>query len=61
MNTYRLSVTFLKYAYPREDIVRWMERHSKTFYAYAMASRMIGEKRTFLIRQWIADMEEERL
>jgi F420-non-reducing hydrogenase small subunit len=48
-------------AIPREDIVRWIERHSKTYYAYAMASRMIGQKPTFLIRQWIADVEEDRL
>jgi F420-non-reducing hydrogenase small subunit len=46
---------------PRDEIVRWIERHSKTFYAYAMASRMIGKKPTFLIQQWIEEMEEDRL
>ncbi|MFZ5432476.1 MAG: methyl viologen-reducing hydrogenase [Calditrichota bacterium] len=46
---------------PREDIIRWIERNSKTFYAYAMATRMIGHKPTFLIKKWIADVEEEQL
>jgi F420-non-reducing hydrogenase small subunit len=48
-------------AIPREDIVRWIERNSKTYYAYAMATRMIGRKPTFLIKKWIAEVEEEQL
>ena len=34
-----------------------MERSAKTHYAYAMATEMIGNKPTFLIRKWIADVE----
>jgi F420-non-reducing hydrogenase small subunit len=44
---------------PREEIVASMERSGKSHYAYAMASRMVGEKPTFLIRKWIAEVEEE--
>jgi F420-non-reducing hydrogenase small subunit len=36
-----------------------MERSGKSHYAYAMASKMVGEKPTFLIRKWIAEVEEE--
>jgi F420-non-reducing hydrogenase small subunit len=46
---------------PREEIVRWIERNSKTYYAYAMATRMVGKKPTFLIKKWIAEVEEEQL
>ncbi|MSM39397.1 MAG: methyl viologen-reducing hydrogenase [Geobacter sp.] len=42
---------------PREQIVREIERTSKTHYSYTMATPMIGEKPTFLIRKWT---EEER-
>jgi F420-non-reducing hydrogenase small subunit len=48
-------------AIPREEIISWIERNSKTYYAYAMATRMIGRKPTFLIKKWIADVEEEQL
>lgn len=34
-----------------------MERTAKTQYAYAMATKMIGNKPTFLIKKWIADVE----
>ena len=34
-----------------------MEKSAKTHYAYAMATKMIGNKPTFLIRKWIAEME----
>lgn len=44
---------------PRDEIVAGMERAGKSHYAYAMASRMVGEKPTFLIRKWIAEVEEE--
>ncbi len=46
-------------AIPYEAVVSEIERSSKSHYSYAMASRMIGQKPTFLIRQWIAGMEEE--
>lgn len=46
-------------AIPREEIVASMERSGKSHYAYAMASKMVGEKPTFLIRKWIAEVEEE--
>ncbi len=39
------------------DIKRHMEKSAKTHYAYAMATMMIGNKPTFLIRKWIADVE----
>lgn len=42
---------------PAEDIVTKMEKSAKTHYAYAMATKMIGNKPTFLIRKWIADVE----
>ncbi|MBI5655670.1 MAG: methyl viologen-reducing hydrogenase [Geobacter sp.] len=42
---------------PKEQIVREIERTSKTHYSYTMATPMIGEKPTFLIRKWT---EEER-
>ena len=38
-------------------IVAAMEGSAKTHYAYAMASRMVGKKPTFLIHKWIADVE----
>jgi F420-non-reducing hydrogenase small subunit len=40
-----------------ETIVNHIERSAKTHYAYAMATRMIGNKPTFLIHKWIADVE----
>lgn len=43
---------------PQEEIVRAIERGAKNYYSYAMASRMIGHKPTFLIKKWIADVEE---
>lgn len=42
----------------REDAVRAIERSAKTHYAYAMATRMIGGKPTFRVRQWISGTEE---
>ena len=44
-------------AIEQETIVAHMERTAKTQYAYAMATRMIGNKPTFLIKKWIADVE----
>lgn len=45
-------------AISRDHIVSEMERSAKSHYSYAMASRMIGEKPTFLIKKWIAEVEE---
>ena len=36
-----------------------MEKSAKTHYAYAMATKMIGNKPTFLIRKWIAEGEAQ--
>ena len=44
----------------RQDIVAKLERDAKTHYAYAMATDMIGSKPTFLIKKWIAAIEEAR-
>lgn len=40
-----------------DTIKEHMEKSAKTHYAYAMATKMIGNKPTFLIRKWIADVE----
>jgi len=45
-------------AIPYQDIVLFMERSAKTHYAYAMATKMIGDKPTFLINKWIAEVEK---
>jgi F420-non-reducing hydrogenase small subunit len=42
-----------------EDIISSMEKAAKSHYAYAMATRMVGEKPTFLINKWIAEVEEQ--
>lgn len=42
---------------PKDAIRENMEKSAKTHYAYAMATKMIGNKPTFLIRKWIADVE----
>ncbi|MDR3632154.1 MAG: hypothetical protein P4L42_17680 [Desulfocapsaceae bacterium] len=42
------------------DIRKHMEKSAKTHYAYAMATKMIGNKPTFLIRKWIAEVEDQR-
>ncbi len=47
-------------AIPRQEIIAGIERSSKTHYAYAMATKMIGKKPTFLIKKWIAEAEEEQ-
>ncbi|MBM9604816.1 hypothetical protein [Desulfopila inferna] len=44
-------------ALENETIVSHMEKSAKTHYAYAMATKMIGNKPTFLIHKWIADVE----
>ena len=40
-----------------ETIKTHMEKTAKTQYAYAMATKMIGNKPTFLIKKWISDVE----
>lgn len=42
---------------PYETITGYLEKSAKTQYAYAMATGMIGNKPTFLIRKWIAEGE----
>lgn len=44
-------------AIDRDTIMAHMEKSAKTHYAYAMATKMIGNKPTFLIHKWIADVE----
>lgn len=41
----------------KQTIIKHIEKSAKTHYAYAMATKMIGNKPTFLIRKWIADVE----
>lgn len=43
---------------PYESIMAEMERSAKTHYAYAMATKMIGGKPTFLINKWIDEVEK---
>jgi F420-non-reducing hydrogenase small subunit len=40
-----------------DTIINHIEKSAKTHYAYAMATKMIGNKPTFLIQKWIADVE----
>ena len=42
---------------PYDTIKVSLENSAKTHYAYAMATRMIGNKPTFLIRKWMAEGE----
>lgn len=42
---------------PYDDVVRAMEHSAKSYYAYAMATEMVGSKPTFLIKKWIAAIE----
>ncbi len=42
---------------PYETVKDHLEKTAKTQYAYAMATKMIGNKPTFLIRKWIAEGE----
>lgn len=37
----------------KEEVIKEIEKNSKTHYAYAMASDMIAKKPTFLIKKWI--------
>jgi F420-non-reducing hydrogenase small subunit len=42
-----------------QTIKTQMEKSAKTHYAYAMATKMIGNKPTFLINKWIAEVEAQ--
>jgi F420-non-reducing hydrogenase small subunit len=44
---------------PYDVVVQEIERASKSHYSYAMATRMIGQKPTFLIKKWISQMEND--
>ncbi len=44
---------------PRDEIVKEIEKSSKSHYSYTMASSMIGEKPTFLIKKWIHEANED--
>ncbi len=44
---------------PRESIIKEIEKTAKTHYSYTMATSMIGEKPTFLIKNWIDDAEAD--
>ena len=39
---------------PKAKITAEIEKHAKTYYAYAMASPVFRQKPTFLLRRWIA-------
>lgn len=40
---------------PYRSIVKHIERHAKTYCAYAMASSVFSQKPTFLLKKWIND------
>lgn len=44
---------------PRDEIVKEIEKSSKSHYSYTMASSMIGDKPTFLIKKWIHEANED--
>ncbi|MBT0664078.1 methyl viologen-reducing hydrogenase [Geobacter pelophilus] len=44
---------------PKDTIIREIERTSKSHYSYTMATSMIGEKPTFLIKKWIGNAEAD--
>ena len=46
-------------AIPHAAIVGEIERTSKSHYSYTMATQMIGEKPTFLIRRWIGEADQD--
>jgi F420-non-reducing hydrogenase small subunit len=41
----------------RDAAITAIERQAKSHYSYAMATRMIGKKPTFLIEKWISEIE----
>ncbi|MGE5341025.1 MAG: methyl viologen-reducing hydrogenase [Candidatus Omnitrophota bacterium] len=42
----------------KEDVITEIEQNAKTYYAYSMASDMIGKKNTFLIKKWLKQERE---
>jgi F420-non-reducing hydrogenase small subunit len=44
---------------PPETIVEEIEHSAKTLYSYTMATKMVGQKPTFLIKKWIHDTESD--
>jgi F420-non-reducing hydrogenase small subunit len=42
-----------------KEVIRSIEQSAKTHYAYAMATKMVGGKPTFLIRRWMAEKEKQ--
>jgi F420-non-reducing hydrogenase small subunit len=44
---------------PSKDIVKEIERTAKSHYSYTMATKMIGEKPTFLIKRWVAEADQD--
>jgi len=46
-------------AIPHAAVVAETERTSKSHYSYTMATQMIGEKPTFLIRRWIGEADQD--
>jgi F420-non-reducing hydrogenase small subunit len=44
---------------PKEEIVKEIEKSSKSHYSYTMASTMICDKPTFLIKKWIHEADED--
>jgi F420-non-reducing hydrogenase small subunit len=44
---------------PREEIIKEIEKSSKSHYSYTMASTMISDKPTFLIKKWIHEADED--
>ncbi len=44
---------------PREEIIKEIEKSSKSHYSYTMASTMVSEKPTFLIKKWIHEANED--
>lgn len=46
-------------AIPASEVVTAIEGSAKCHYAYSMASKMVGQKPTFLIHKWIAEVEQQ--
>ncbi len=44
---------------PYADIVKEIERTAKSHYSYTMATKMIGDKPTFLIKRWIVEADQD--
>lgn len=42
-----------------DEIVKEIEKSAKSHYSYTMATRMIGDKPTFLINKWIKEADED--